>query len=128
MVLVVPSHEVKRRNDTLMNCTMYTKNKINLGFNNVIAPNKSVKSITINNIKNPAKSLIAEINSKSAVDSHLADNLVPFLALFGGKIKTSEITNHAKTNIYAAEKFLGKIFGINEEGIITASLSKRSKL
>ncbi len=62
-----------------------------------------------------ANSLIKEINQKAPVDNHLADNLVPWLALFGGKIKTTEITNHTLTNIYVVEKFLGNIFEINKK-------------
>ncbi|NQU79503.1 RNA 3'-terminal phosphate cyclase [Candidatus Woesearchaeota archaeon] len=55
-----------------------------------------------------ARKLLEEIESGAAVDRHLADNLVPFLAVFGGEIKTSVVTDHTKTNIYAAEQFLGK--------------------
>ncbi len=96
-------------------------NPVILGSDVIGEKGKSSESIG----NEAAKSLIAEINSKAAVDSHLADNLIPFLALFGGKIKTSEITEHTKTNIYAAEKFLGKLFEINEkEGIITAKLTE----
>ncbi len=63
-----------------------------------------------------AKNLIKEIESKAPVDRHLADQLLPFMALIGSsKIKVSEITNHARTNIYTIRKFLGEIFEINEE-------------
>lgn len=62
-----------------------------------------------------AKNLIKEIDSKAAVDSHLEDNLIPYIALFGGKIKVPEITNHTLTNIYVVEKFLGKCFEIDKE-------------
>jgi RNA 3'-terminal phosphate cyclase (GTP) len=62
-----------------------------------------------------ANKLIKEINSKSPVDSHTADNLIPWLALFGRQIKVSEITNHTKTNIWTCEQFLGKLFAINEK-------------
>ncbi len=65
--------------------------------------------------KEAAEKLLKEIESKAPVDSHLADNLIPFLALFGGKIKVSEITNHTLTNIYVCEQFLGKIFSIYKE-------------
>ncbi|MBW2993180.1 RNA 3'-terminal phosphate cyclase [Candidatus Woesearchaeota archaeon] len=61
-----------------------------------------------------AENLIKEIDSYAAADSYLADNLVPFL-VFGGKIKTSKITNHCKTNIWVCEQFLGKMFKIDEE-------------
>ena len=36
-------------------------------------------------------------------------------ALFGGKIKASKITNHAKTNIYTIEEFFGKCFEVDEK-------------
>lgn len=62
-----------------------------------------------------AKNLIKEIDSRAAVDSHLEDNLIPYMALFGGKIKVSELTNHTKTNIYVVEKFLDVKFEIDEK-------------
>ncbi len=61
-----------------------------------------------------AGSLIKEIDSGGAVDKHLSDNLVPFL-IFGGKLKTSEITKHCRTNMWVCEQFLGKMFKIDEE-------------
>ncbi|MDO8740827.1 MAG: RNA 3'-terminal phosphate cyclase [Candidatus Woesearchaeota archaeon] len=62
-----------------------------------------------------AKKLAEEINSGAAVDEHLADNLIPFLGLFGGKIKTSKISSHTLTNIYVVEKFLDVKFNIDEK-------------
>ena len=63
-----------------------------------------------------AQNLIKEIESKSPVDSHLADQILPFMALAGNsKIKVSEITNHCRTNVYAIQKFMGEIFKVNEE-------------
>ena len=62
-----------------------------------------------------AKNLIKEIESISPIDKNLADQLLPFMALISGQIKTSQITDHCKTNIYAIEQFLGKIFRINEK-------------
>jgi len=61
-----------------------------------------------------AEALMKEIDSKGAVDSHLADNLVPFL-IFGGRLKTSNITKHCRTNMWVCEQFLGKMFKIDEE-------------
>jgi RNA 3'-phosphate cyclase len=72
-----------------------------------------------------AKKLIDEIDSGAAVDENLADNLIPFLALFGGRIKVSKISSHAKTNIYVAEQFLGNIFEVNEnENLIISNPEK----
>lgn len=63
-----------------------------------------------------AKSLIKEIDSNASVDKYQADQLLIFMALQGNsRIKTSEITNHTKTNIYTIEQFLGKTFQIDEE-------------
>ncbi|MBD3303804.1 RNA 3'-terminal phosphate cyclase [Candidatus Woesearchaeota archaeon] len=72
-----------------------------------------------------ARDLIKQIESKSPIDQHLADNLIPWMALFcPSKIKASEITEHTITNIYVVEQFLGKIFEINKEKrTVSAKLS-----
>jgi RNA 3'-terminal phosphate cyclase (ATP) len=56
-----------------------------------------------------------EINSGAAVDEHTADNLIPFLGLMGGAIKTSVISNHTRACIYVTEKFLEVKFQIDEK-------------
>ncbi len=67
-----------------------------------------------------ANKLIKEINSGCCVDEHLADNLIPFMALLpGSQIKASTISDHTKTNIYVVEKFLGKMFEIQDNIIKT---------
>jgi len=70
--------------------------------------------------------LTKEIDSKAPVDSHLADQILKFLALAGRTVKTSKITNHTKTNIYTIEQFLGKTFEINDDIISTVSLGNNS--
>ncbi len=66
--------------------------------------------------KEAAEKLINEINSGASVDEHLADNLIPWMALFKpSKIKVSKITDHTLTNIYVVEKFLGKCFNVDEK-------------
>lgn len=67
-----------------------------------------------------ADKLIKEIESKAACDLHLADNLIPWLAFLGGRIKTSEVTLHTQTNIWICELFLGKIFNIDGNTISCA--------
>jgi len=57
-----------------------------------------------------ALKLIDEIESGATVDVHLCDNLIPYLALFGGRIKVREISSHTRSNIWISEKFLGKRF------------------
>jgi len=73
-----------------------------------------------------ADKLLKEIKSKACVDEHLADNLVPFMALLpGSRIKASIISDHTKTNIYVVEKFLGKMFEI-KNNIIKVKLKKEN--
>jgi RNA 3'-phosphate cyclase len=57
-----------------------------------------------------ARLLQAEIASGAAVDRHLADQLVPFLAVAGGSLLTSEVTLHVRSNVYVAEGILGATF------------------
>ena len=54
------------------------------------------------------------LKNMGAIDEHMADNLIPFLALVGGKIKVSRITNHTKTNIWVVEKFIKRKFNIED--------------
>ncbi|MCH8003438.1 MAG: RNA 3'-terminal phosphate cyclase [Nanoarchaeota archaeon] len=73
--------------------------------------------------KEAAQTLATEIESKAPVDTHLADQILPLMSLVSNsKIKTSKITNHTKTNIYTIEKFLGKIFSINESNNIISTI------
>ncbi len=62
-----------------------------------------------------AKKLIEEIKFDAPVDEHLADNLIPWLGLFGRQMKATKISSHTLTNIYIVEKFLGKIFEVDRK-------------
>lgn len=64
--------------------------------------------------KKAAELLIKRIEGKAPVDEHLADNLLPLLALFGGRMNVERISKHTISGIYVIEKFLGNIFNINE--------------
>jgi RNA 3'-phosphate cyclase len=68
-----------------------------------------------------ADRLLNLLKSHAAVDSHLADNLIPLMALCGGELKTEKITDHIRSNIYVCEKFLGVGFRVKErDNIIIA--------
>jgi RNA 3'-terminal phosphate cyclase len=54
-----------------------------------------------------ADMLAAEIRADAPVDEWAADQLVVWLALGGGEIRTSRITEHARTNVWVVERFLG---------------------
>ncbi|MBI3035939.1 RNA 3'-terminal phosphate cyclase [Candidatus Woesearchaeota archaeon] len=63
-----------------------------------------------------AMNLVKGIESKAPVDRHLADQILPFMALAGkAQIKASEITSHCRTNIYTIHQFLGEVFRADEE-------------
>ena len=66
--------------------------------------------------KEAVKNLIFE-HANGVVDRHAADMVLSYMALSSGKIQTSEITQHVKTNISVIEKFLPVKFEINEKTI-----------
>lgn len=98
--------------------TLDPENPIILGADNL--GEKGVRAEVIG--EQCAKKLIQEIDSGAAVDSHMADNLIPLIGLKKGKIKVSRITNHAKTNIYTTEQFIDVKFEIDEENKIISAL------
>ncbi|MBI4447578.1 RNA 3'-phosphate cyclase, partial [Candidatus Woesearchaeota archaeon] len=64
-----------------------------------------------------AKQLIEEFCG-GVVDSHAADQLLPYMALAGrGSFITSRITNHVKTNAFVIEKFLPVKFEIEHKKV-----------
>ena len=56
-----------------------------------------------------AWSLVKEISTGKAIDSHLCDMLVPYLAVARGvsEVGVTEITSHLVTNIWVLERILG---------------------
>ena len=58
-----------------------------------------------------AHEIIKELNSSSTVDIHLADQLIPYIALAdtGSELKVREMTEHLRTNIYVTKRFLADI-------------------
>ena len=67
--------------------------------------------------KKAAEGLISELKSAASVDVHLADQLIPYLALAGGSYTTREISLHAKTNIWTAEHFLERKISVSDIGV-----------
>ncbi len=93
-------------------------NPVILGVDSLGEKNKKAENVGLE----AANNLTKEIESKAAADYHLADQLLPFMAFFGGKIRTSAITEHCKTNISVIEKFLDVKFGIKENTIETINI------
>lgn len=61
-----------------------------------------------------ASALLAELRSGATLDRHMADQIIPFLALFGGRFLCAELTDHVKTNIWVAEQITGRRFTVAE--------------
>lgn len=53
-----------------------------------------------------AEEIKRALGSKAAVDLHLSDQLVPYLALAGGSYTAPTASSHASTNIWTAKQFL----------------------
>lgn len=71
--------------------------------------------------RSAAMELIAELESPSAVDIHLADQLVPYIALSGGSFTTRAVTAHTATNIWTAGQILGseiRLEELQEDGVV----------
>ncbi|MBZ9572702.1 RNA 3'-terminal phosphate cyclase [Patescibacteria group bacterium] len=64
-----------------------------------------------------AQNFLEEGRSNAPLDKHLADQILPFMALGPGqsKVSVSEITNHCKTNIWVIEKFIDGKFEIKDK-------------
>jgi RNA 3'-terminal phosphate cyclase len=89
------------------------KNPVVIGADGLGEKNKKAEDVG----KEAADNLLKEIGSGAAVDKHLADQLIPFMALAGGIIRVSEVTKHVKSNIYVAEKFLDVKFDVKDNVI-----------
>lgn len=70
--------------------------------------------------KEVALELLREQKSEACLDKHLADQILPYLALIPKKsqVTVSEVTNHCKTNIWVIEKFIDGKFEIKGNLII----------
>ena len=75
--------------------------------------------------KRAAEEVITELKARACVDMHLADQLIPYMALAGNSSYTvRELSLHAATNIWVTEQFLDVKFRIEEkEGLFEVSVN-----
>lgn len=68
--------------------------------------------------RDAAISLLREVKAGATADVHLADMLVPYVALANGTSRylTREVTEHLDTNIWLVEKVLGVKFSVSRVG------------
>ncbi len=89
-------------------------NPVLLAGDAIIEKNKSSEEIG----KEAAEELKKQIDDNSAVDHHLADQLIQFLGLLpGSQMKTGELSKHAETNMYVLEKFLPVAFKVEKNTV-----------
>ena len=70
--------------------------------------------------KDASEKLIEEISARPTVDIHLADLLIPYMALAQGNstLLTRMLTDHLQTNIWVSEKILNIHFSVtNADGL-----------
>lgn len=90
-------------------------NPIFLGSDALVDPGKRSEEIG----KEAAAKLVKEIKSRAAVDEHLADQLIPFMALLpGSTIRVGSVSQHTLTNIFIVEQFLPVSFQVKEQTIM----------
>ena len=67
--------------------------------------------------KEAAAELLKAAKSEACLDKHLADQILPYLALAPGKsqVLVSEVTKHCETNIWVIEKFIKGKFDIDDK-------------
>jgi RNA 3'-terminal phosphate cyclase (ATP) len=70
--------------------------------------------------KEAAEKLAAELSSGATVDTHLADMLIPYMALAKGasSFLTRSLSEHIEANIWLVEKMLGARFNVNRVGAV----------
>jgi RNA 3'-terminal phosphate cyclase (GTP) len=94
-------------------------NPVALGADALGEPSKKAEDVG----DDAANQLQKVVGTDAAADKYLADQLVPFLAVAGGALMTSEVTSHVLSNIYVAEAFLPVSFNIEQNTIRCTSRS-----
>ncbi len=91
-----------------------SKNGATLGADAIGELKKTAEAVG----KEAAEKLVAELASGSTVDMHLADMLIPYMALAKGASAylTRGISDHIEANIWLAGKILGARFNIDKAG------------
>ncbi len=63
--------------------------------------------------KKCAEKLQSEMKSGATIDVHMTDQILPYLAISGGSVKFSFLSEHAKTNMWLIEQFLDVKFSVD---------------
>lgn len=77
-----------------------------------------------------ALKLLGELNSGAPIDSHLGDQIIPYLALARGEstVRVAEITPHLRTNIDVVEEILNVRFRVEGDIVRVKGVGFRTEL
>lgn len=89
---------------------LWTEGKSRVGGSSIGEPGKRAELVG----QEAAEELRYHISRNSALDKYMGDQIIPYMAIAGDSlVKTAELTQHALTNIYAAETITGKKFEVD---------------
>lgn len=55
-----------------------------------------------------AGQLLEDLESRATLDRYMADQIIPFLGLFGGRFRCPQVTEHLRTNLELVERLLAR--------------------
>lgn len=84
-----------------------------LGVSALAERSRSAESVG----KEAAALLQASIATSAAVDEHMADQILPYLAVAGGSVRVPFVTEHCIANMKVIKQFLETTFGVKENTI-----------
>lgn len=90
--------------------TLWSEGKTRIGGSCIGEPGKKAELVGYE----AASELLYHISKKAAIDRYMGDQIIPYMAIAGKSIiKTAELTGHTITNIYIAERIMGKKFDVD---------------
>ncbi len=83
-----------------------------LGASALGAPRKAAERVGLE----AAEQFLTELDSHACLDSHMADQILPYMALAGepSAVTVSKVTDHCRTNIWVIEQFIEGKFEVEE--------------
>lgn len=88
-----------------------------IGADSLGSPGKRAESVGAE----AARMFLDEFNSGACLDSHAADQVLPYLALAGGEssFTVSRVSKHTETNIWVIKQFLDRRIDVEQRGSVS---------
>jgi RNA 3'-terminal phosphate cyclase (ATP) len=106
---------------------LWAQGNTRLGGSSIGKPGKPAEIVG----EEAAKNLITNLKTNSALDEHMGDQIIPYMAIAGNStLKVSSLTMHTMTNLNLVEKFLSTEFEVVYNGNLVDfhNLEKNLKL